>query len=130
MWEKSRCEKMENNDFAFEFQNVGSTPLQLESPRINGPPWKKDRWAAQSAPNHKCFIKVLVTGSKLDPVIYVKSIRKAPSQKDVSYGYRAAQSSVIPSATKRGVVCLEYRCGEGLSQNYETHLEFLTLTGK
>ena len=75
-----------------------------------------------------CFIKALVTGSRPDSVIYVKSIGRAPGRPVWDYGYVAEMTTRVGS---EGVVCLEYRCSLGQTRSrYQTHLQFITLTGR
>ena len=122
--EHGRCSQRRVNDFAFEFRdaNVGKS-LRWESIRINDP---SDPRFWQVRPDEICFVKALVVGTKPDSVIYVRSIGKAPGQSDVEYGYTAEKSATVGG---QGVVCLEYRCNEGSSEQYQTHLQFRTLTG-
>ena len=122
--EDGRCSQRRANDFAFEFQdaNAGQS-FHWESIRIDDP---SDPRLWQVRPDEICFVKALVVGTKPDSVIYVGSVGKAPGQSDVEYGYTAEKSATVGG---EGVVCLEYRCNEGSSGQYQTHLQFLTLTG-
>lgn len=122
--EHVRCAQRRTNDFAFEFRdaNVGQL-FHWESIRIKDP---NDLRLWQVRPDEICFVKALVVGSKPDSVIYVKSFGKAPGLSNVDYGYTAEKSATVGG---QGVVCLEYRCNEGSSGQYQTHLQFLTLTG-
>ena len=122
--EQGRCGQHTANDFAFEFQEANAGQLfHWESPRIqdlNDPRF----WDVRR--NEICFVKAIVSGSKPNSVIYVKSTGKAPGQPNLDYGYTAEKSAVVGG---QGVVCLEYRCNEGPQVAYQTHLQFLTLTG-
>ncbi|XP_022803228.1 cartilage intermediate layer protein 1-like [Stylophora pistillata] len=122
--EQGRCAQSGANDVAFEFQDAAPGQLfHWQSVRIQDPNDSR-RWRVR--PNEICYVKALVTGSNPDSVIYVRSIGKAPGQPDLDYGYTAEKSSIIGG---QGVVCLEYRCNEGPLVPYQTHLQFLTLTG-
>lgn len=124
--EEGRCRQHQASDLAFEFEEANSGQLfNWESPRIEDP---NDPRFWDVRPDEICFVKALVTGSRPDSVIYVKSTGKAPGQPDVNYGYSAEKSAVVPSGSD-GIVCLEYRCNEGPQVAYQTHLQFLTLTG-
>ena len=58
-------------DLAFEFREAGrGAMLQWQSPRVNNP---RDPLFWQPLRPEVCFIKALVTGSRPDSVIYVKS---------------------------------------------------------
>ena len=122
--EHGRCSQRGVNDFAFEFRdaNVGQS-FHWESIRIDDPNNPR-LW--QVRPDEVCFVKALVVGTKPDSAIYVGSVGKAPGKSDVEYGYTAEKSATVGG---QGVVCLEYRCNEGSSGQYQTHLQFLTLTG-
>ena len=46
----------------------------------------------------------------------------------LDYGYVAKMTTRVGSD---GVVCLEYRCNQGQTRSpYQTHLQFITLTGR
>lgn len=122
--ESGRCQQHGSNDLAFEFQqaNAGEA-FHWESPR-NQDPSSDAFWNARIT--DICFVKAVVSGSRPDSVIYVKSTGKASGQPTVDYGYTAEKSTLVGN---QGVVCLEYRCNEGPSATYQTHLQFLTLTG-
>ncbi|KAJ7388755.1 hypothetical protein OS493_035865 [Desmophyllum pertusum] len=122
--EQGRCGTQQANDVSFEFQEANAGQLfHWETPRIQDP---NDPGFWDARPDEICFVKALVTGSKPDSVIYVKSTGKAQGSPDVDYGYTAEKSAMVGA---QGVVCLEYRCNEGPQAPYQTHLQFLTLTG-
>ena len=124
--EEGRCGQHQASDLAFEFEEANSGQLfHWESPRIEDPNDPRF-WDVRS--DEICFVKALVTGSRPDSVIYVKSTGKAPGQPDVNYGYSAEKSAMVTQGSD-GIVCLEYRCNEGPQVAYQTHLQFLTLTG-
>ena len=122
--ESGRCQQHGMNDLAFEFQeaNAGEA-FHWESPRNQDP---NDPAFWNSRLTEICFVKAVVSGSRPDSVIYVKSTGKASGQPTVDYGYTAEKSAVVGS---QGVVCLDYRCNESPTATYQTHLQFLTLTG-
>ena len=128
MGEARICRQRGERDLAFEFQNAGrGATFQWQSPRVNNP---RDNplliWQVRR--NENCFIKARVTGSSSDSVIYVKSTGRAPGQQELEYGYVAEMTTRVGS---EGVVCLEYRCNQGQTQSpYQTHLQFVTLTGR
>ena len=124
--ESRRCQQYDDtNDFAFQFQEAGADEaFNWNSPR-NRNPREPAFWNARLT--EICFVKAVVSGSRPDSVIYVKSTGKASGQPTVDYGYTAEKSVLVGN---QGVVCLEYRCNEGPSATYQTHLQFLTLTGR
>ena len=124
---QGRCQDRRSGDLAFEFQRAASAAeaFHWESPREDNPT-NDLYWHVQSP--QICFVKALVSGSKPDSVIYVKSTGKAPGQPPLNYGYTAEKSEVVED--NQGVVCLEYRCNQGGSSQYQTHLQFITLTGR
>ena len=123
--ETGRCQQQRSGDFAFEFQEAGAGEVfHWESPREENPN-SNIYWRAR-APDI-CFVKALVSGSKPDSVIYVKSTGKAPNSPLLDYGYTAEKSEIVGN---QGVVCLEYRCNQGAPSTYQTHLQFLSLTGR
>ena len=120
------CRQRGGRDLAFEFREAsqGAT-FQWQSPRVDNP---RDPLFWQVLRPEICFIKALVTGSSSDSVIYVKSTGRAPGQRVLDYGYVAGMTTRVGS---EGVVCLEYRCNQGQSRSpYQTHLQFVTLTGR
>ena len=127
MGEATMCRQRGGLDLAFEFREAGrGAPSQWQSPRVNTNPRDPLFWQILGA--ESCFIKALVTGSSPDSVIYVKSTGRAPGQPVLDYGYVAEKTRRVG---REGVVCLEYRCNQGqTSSPYQTHLQFLTLTGR
>ena len=122
--EYSRCYQRRSSDFAFEFQQAGpAETFQWESSRENNP--NRARFWKVLFPDI-CFIKALVTGSRPDTVIYVKSTGKAPRGGQLDYGYASEKSTRLNG--NEGVACVEYRCN-GDSSAYQTHLQVITLTG-
>jgi len=113
--ESGRCQQSGPNDLAFEF-GAASAGIAFQ--------WqtKNPSWYARNI----CYMKAVVSGSRPDSVIYVKSTGKAQGQSTLDYGYTAGKSAVVGN---QGVVCLEYSCNEGPTAAYQTHLQFLTLTG-
>ena len=126
MGEATMCRQRGGRDLAFEFREpVGGSSFQWQSPRVNDP---QDPLVWQPLRPDVCFIKALVTGSRPDSVIYVKSIGRTPGQQVLNYGYVAGKTTGVGS---EGVVCLEYRCNQGQTRSpYQTHLQFITLTGR
>ena len=123
--ETGRCLQKRSGDLAFEFQRANAGEVfHWESSREEDP--NSDLYWFARAPDI-CFVKALVSGSKRDSVIYVKSIGKAPNVPVRAYGYTAEKSTVVGN---QGVVCLEYRCNQGQPSTYQTHLQFLSLTGR
>ena len=121
------CRQRGPLDLAFEFREAGrGAMLHWQSPRVNNP---RDPLFWQPLLPEVCFIKALVTGSRPDSVIYVKSIGRAPGRPVLDYaGYVAEMTTRVGS---EGVVCLEYRCNQGQTRSpYQTHLQFITLTGR
>ena len=121
------CRQRGGLDLAFEFREAGrGAPSQWQSPRVNTNPRDPLFWQILGA--EICFIKAVVTGSSSNSVIYVKSTGRAPGQPVLDYGYVAGMTTRVGS---EGVVCLEYRCNQGQTRSpYQTHLQFITLTGR
>ena len=123
IYQSSRCQQYESGDLAFEFKEAGpGEAFHWESPRETDPN-SNLIWNVLS--NQICFVKAVVKGSKPVSVIYVKSTGKATGQSVLDYGYTAEKPAMVGN---EGVVCLEYRCNEPQSV-YQTHLQFITLTG-
>ena len=82
--ESGRCQQPGMNDLAFEFQeaNAGEA-FHWESPRNQDP---NDPAFWNSRLTEICFVKAVVSGSRPDSVIYVKSTGKASGQPTVDYG--------------------------------------------
>ena len=130
--QESRCQQLKAVDFAFKFQEAISSPaasFHWESRRETNP---RNRRVWQVLGPDICFIKAIVTGSSSESVIYVKSVGKARrgevrnGQEVLDYGYVAEKTTRVGG---KGVLCLEYRCNQGLSP-YQTHLQFIALTGR
>ena len=113
--ESGRCQQYRSNDLAFEFQASGAgNVFHWEN--------KNPSWNARKI----CYLKAVVSGSRPDSVIYVKSTSKAQGKPKLDYGYTAEKSTLVDN---QGVVCLEYLCNKGGRTIYQTHLQVLTLTG-
>ena len=125
--ERRKCQQRGAGDLAFRFQQAGAAKtFQWQSTRrinVLGSP----RFWNVLFPDI-CFIKALVTGSRPETVIYVKSTGKAAWRQQLDYGNTAEKSTRL-GAGNEGVACLEYRCNGG-SSAYQTHLQVITLTGK
>ena len=120
--ERSRCYQRGPSDLAFEFKPAKTFKWESfrEVTDLNSPLFWKGVFP------FSCFIKVLVTGSRPNTVIYVKSTGKANGTKpQLDYGFTAKSTRL--TAGKEGVACLEYRCSKG-SSDYQTHLQVMTLT--
>ena len=132
MGQEGRCQQRKAVDFAFKFQEAISSPaasFNWESSREKHP---RNPRVWQVLGSDICFIKAIVNGSSSESVIYVKSVGKARrgevrnGQEVLDYGYVAEKTTRVGG---KGVVCLEYRCNQGLSP-YQTHLQFIALTGR
>ena len=132
MGQEGRCQQRKAVDFAFKFQEAISSPaasFNWESGREKHP---RNPRVWQVLGSDICFIKAIVNGSSSESVIYVKSVGKARrgevrnGQEVLDYGYVAEKTTRVGG---KGVVCLEYRCNQGLSP-YQTHLQFIALTGR
>ena len=129
-----RCQQRKEDDFAFKFQEAKTSPasFQWDGGRETNPQKTTPDRIWQVLGNDICFIKAIVTGSSPESVIYVKSVGKAPrgevknGKEVLDYGYVAEKTTSVGG---KGVVCLEYRCNQGLSP-YQTHLQFIALTGR
>ena len=132
--EGGRCQQRKAEDLAFKFQEATSSSAESwESGREKNP--RNDRvW--QVLGRDICFIKAIVTGPSPESVIYVKSVGKArrgevKSGKKIKevldYGYVAEKTTRVGG---KGVACLEYRCNKGGRSPYQTHLQFIALTGR
>ena len=116
--EDGRCSQNLAGDLAFQFQRAVGTGLSFR--------WTSPRTASwYPNPNNICFVKVVIGGSKPESVLYLKSTGKGGGA-NVDYGYTAEKATRVGNA---GVVCLEYRCGEGTTATVQTHLQLLSLTG-
>ena len=128
MGEARMCRQRGGLDLAFEFRQDVRASFQWQSTRVNDPRSRDRLRLWQILRPEVCFIKALVNGSSPDTVIYVKSIGRAPGQPVLDYGYVAEMTTRVGS---EGVVCLEYRCNQGQTRSpYQTHLQFITLTGR
>ena len=133
--QESQCQQLKAVDFAFKFQEA----IAISSPAASFH-WESRREKNPRNPrfwqilgDDICFIKAIVTGSSSESVIYVKSVGKARhgevrnGQEELDYGYVAEKTTRVGG---KGVVCLEYRCNQGYPSSYQTHLQFIALTGR